>query len=48
MLTTAIEPGKFALPMNVGIDYNLIDINIAMGEGSKAGLSAFEYLMLNS
>ena len=23
-------------------------INIAMGEGSKAGLSAFEYLMLNS
>ena len=30
--TTAIEPGKFALPMNVGIDYNLIDINIAMGE----------------
>lgn len=30
--TSAIEPGKFALPMNVGIDYNLIDINIAMGE----------------
>lgn len=28
----AIEPGKFALPMNVGIDYSLIDINIAMGE----------------
>lgn len=30
--TSAIEPGEFALPMNVGIDYNLIDINIAMGE----------------
>ena len=30
--TAAIEPGKFALPMNVGIDYKLIGINIAMGE----------------
>lgn len=36
IITTAIEPGKFALPMNVGIDYNLIDINIAMGEYQPA------------
>lgn len=31
--TSAIEPGKVSLPMNVGVDYNLVDgISIAMGE----------------
>ena len=30
--TSAIEPGKVSLPMNVGVDYNLVDgISIAMG-----------------
>lgn len=31
--TSAIEPGKVSFPMNVGVDYNLVDgISIAMGE----------------
>lgn len=32
ILAIAIEPGKHSLPMNVGLDYEKIEINVAMGE----------------
>ncbi|WP_049237871.1 alkyl hydroperoxide reductase subunit F [Moraxella canis] len=40
------KPGIFACGDVTTVPYK--QINIAMGEGSKAGLSAFEYLMMNS
>ena len=40
------KPGVFACGDVTTVPFK--QINIAMGEGSKAGLAAFEYLMMNS